>query len=58
LLAVAFEQDVGFPPASARQLTRAVPGAQLAVIREAGHGGVFTDAAEVGEVLLKFFATA
>jgi hypothetical protein len=39
LLAVAFEQDVGFPPASARQLTQAIPGAELAVIPDAGHGG-------------------
>jgi pimeloyl-ACP methyl ester carboxylesterase len=56
LLAVAFEQDVCFPPGSARQLTQGIPGAQLAVIPEAGHGGVFTHAAEVAEVLLKFFA--
>jgi len=56
LLAVAFEQDAGFPPASARQFTQAVPGAELAVIPDAGHGGVFTHAGEVAEVLLKFFA--
>jgi pimeloyl-ACP methyl ester carboxylesterase len=56
LLAVAFEQDPGFPPGSARLLTQAIPGAQLTVIPDAGHGGVFTHAAEVGEALLKFFA--
>jgi pimeloyl-ACP methyl ester carboxylesterase len=58
LLAVAFEHDVGFPPSSARQLTQAVPSAELAVIPQAGHGGVLTHAAEVSEVLLKFFAAA
>jgi pimeloyl-ACP methyl ester carboxylesterase len=56
LLAIAFEQDPGFPSGSARQLTQAIPGAQLTVIPDAGHGGVFTHAAAVGEVLLKFFA--
>jgi pimeloyl-ACP methyl ester carboxylesterase len=56
VLAVAFEQDVAFPPGSARLLTQAIPGAQLTVILDAGHGGVFTHAAEVGEALLKFFA--
>jgi pimeloyl-ACP methyl ester carboxylesterase len=58
LLAVAFQQDICFPPSSARQLTQAIPGAQLTVIPDAGHGGVFTHAGEVGEVLLKFFAAA
>jgi pimeloyl-ACP methyl ester carboxylesterase len=58
LLAVAFEHDAGFPPSGARQLTQAIPGAELAVIPGAGHGGVLTHAAAVGEVLLKFFASA
>ena len=57
LLAVAFEQDSLFPPSSARQLTQAVAGAELVVIPEADHGGVLTHASEVGEVLLKFFAS-
>lgn len=57
LLAVAFEHDPLFPPSSVRQLTQAVVGAELAVIPEAGHGGAFTHARAVSEVLLKFFAS-
>ena len=56
-LAIAFEQDVLFPPASARQLTEAVPGAELAVIPDSGHFGGLTHAAVVAKALLKFFAT-
>jgi len=58
LLAVAFEEDVLFPPTSARQLTQAVPGAELAVVSESGHLGPLTHAEEVAKLLLKFFATA
>jgi pimeloyl-ACP methyl ester carboxylesterase len=58
LLAVAFEYDAGFPPSSVRQLTQAIPGAELAVIPGAGHGGALTHPGEVGEVLLKFFTLA
>jgi thioesterase CepJ len=57
LLAVAFAQDVSFPPSSARQLTETIPSAELAVIPDAGHGGVFTHAPQVSEVLLPFFAS-
>ena len=57
LLAVAFEHDLLFPPSSTRQLTHAVAGAELAVVPGAGHGGTFTHAATVGEVLVKFFAS-
>jgi len=58
LLAVAFEQSLGSPPGSVRQFTQAIPGAELAVIPGASSGGVFTHAAEVSEVLLKFFAAS
>jgi pimeloyl-ACP methyl ester carboxylesterase len=58
LLVVAFENDAGFPPSSGRQMTQAVPGAELAVIAGAGHGGLITHAGAVSEVLLKFFARA
>jgi len=57
LLAVAFEQDVLCPPASARQLIQAVPGAELAVIPASGHLGAITHATEVAKALLTFFAT-
>jgi pimeloyl-ACP methyl ester carboxylesterase len=56
LLAVVFEQSLGSPPSNVRQFTQAIPGAELAVIPGAGGGGVFTHAAEISEVLLKFFA--
>jgi pimeloyl-ACP methyl ester carboxylesterase len=57
LLVVAFEHDASVRPSGARQLAQAVPGAELSVIPGASHGGVFTHASEVGEVLLKFFAS-
>jgi pimeloyl-ACP methyl ester carboxylesterase len=57
VLAVAFEHDCNYPPADARQLTQGVSGAELVVIPESLHGGVFTHAAEVAKALLTFFAT-
>jgi pimeloyl-ACP methyl ester carboxylesterase len=57
VLAVAFEHDVLCPPASARQLSQAVSGAELALIPGSGHYAVITHAGEVATVLLNFFAT-
>lgn len=55
-LVVAFEHDLLFPPRTCREAARLAPRARFAEIRGAGHGGVFTAAPALAEVVLDFLA--
>ncbi|WHT23372.1 alpha/beta hydrolase [Crossiella sp. CA-258035] len=54
-LIVAFEHDLAFPPASAREAARAITGAQFVVLAGVGHAnGMFDSAAELNATLVRF----
>jgi pimeloyl-ACP methyl ester carboxylesterase len=55
-LVLAFEHDVDSPPARAREAAAAIPGSRFVEIPDASHLGIFTHCAEVGAVLVEFFA--
>jgi pimeloyl-ACP methyl ester carboxylesterase len=54
VLLVAFEPDVILPPRSARAMAAIVPGAELVLIDDAGHGEVHTHAAETAKHVIEF----
>lgn len=56
VLVVAYTDDVVLPPCSAVAMVTTIPGAELAVIDGAAHGGILTRPAESTKVITDFFA--